>query len=297
MKKSFLTHFSSIKALMFTALVVLFGNTLSAQVTSSSIGGVISDKKSGETLIGASVIAVHTPSGTRYGSITNENGRFFLPAVRVGGPYKITVSFVGYKEQSQEGVYANLGTTASVNLAVGIDETVMEAVVITGNKNDVFSSNRTGAASTVNSAQLAALPTVGARSINDFTKYNTQGDGRSFNGQDSRLNNITLDGSVFNNGFGLGSSAVAGGRTNSTAFSLDAIEEIQVNVAPFDIRQSGFVGAGVNAVTRSGTNQLSGSVYTSVRNQDLIGNKARALPVTVTKFQENIYGGRLGGAL
>jgi Carboxypeptidase regulatory-like domain len=297
MKKSFLTHFSSIKALMFTALVVLFGNTLSAQVTSSSIGGVISDKKSGETLIGASVIAVHTPSGTRYGSVTNENGRFFLPAVRVGGPYKITVSFVGYKEQSQEGVYANLGTTATVNLAVSTDEAVMQEVVVTANKNDVFSSNRTGAASTVNSAQLAALPTVGARSINDFTKYNTQGDGRSFNGQDSRLNNITLDGSVFNNGFGLGTSAVAGGRTNSTAFSLDAIEEIQVNVAPFDIRQSGFVGAGVNAVTRSGTNQLSGSVYTSVRNQDLIGNKARALPVTVTKFQENIYGGRLGGAL
>jgi hypothetical protein len=297
MKKSFLTHFSSIKALMFTALVVLFGNTLSAQVTSSSIGGVIKDKKSGETLIGASVIAVHVPSGTRYGSVTNENGRFFLPAVRVGGPYKITVSFVGYKEQGQEGVYANLGTTATVNMDIATDEAVMQEVVITANKNDVFSSNRTGAASTVNSAQLAALPTVGARSINDFTKYNTQGDGRSFNGQDSRLNNITLDGSVFNNGFGLGSSAVAGGRTNSTAFSLDAIEEIQVNVAPFDIRQSGFVGAGVNAVTRSGNNTLSGSVYTSVRNQDLIGTKARALPVTVTKFQENIYGGRLGGAI
>jgi Carboxypeptidase regulatory-like domain len=297
MKKSSLTNFSSIKTLMFTALVMLFSNGLFAQVTSSSIGGIIKDKKSGETLIGASVIAVHVPSGTRYGSVTNEDGRFFMPSVRVGGPYKVTVTFVGYKEQMQEGVFAALGTTANVSMSISTDEAVMQEVVITANKNDVFSSNRTGAASTVNSAQLAALPTVGARSINDFTKYNTQGDGRSFNGQDSRLNNITLDGSVFNNGFGLGNSAIAGGRTNSTAFSLDAIEEIQVNVAPFDIRQSGFVGAGVNAVTRSGTNQVSGSVYTSVRNQDLIGTKARALPVTVTKFQENIYGGRLGGAI
>jgi Carboxypeptidase regulatory-like domain len=297
MKKSFLTHFSSIKALVLTAFVMLFSTGLFAQVTSSSIGGVIKDKKSGETLIGASVIAIHVPSGTRYASVTNENGRFFLPAVRVGGPYKITVTYVGYKEQAQEGVYANLGTTASVNMVVSSDEAVMQEVVITANKNDVFSANRTGAASTVNAAQLSALPTIGARSINDFTKYNTQGDGRSFNGQDSRLNNITIDGSVFNNGFGLGGSAIAGGRTGSTAFSLDAVEEIQVNVAPFDIRQSGFVGAGVNAVTRSGTNKLSGSAYTSNRNQNNIGKTARGLPVTVTRFNEDIFGARLGGAI
>lgn len=297
MKKSSLTNFSGIKTLMFTALVMLFSNGLMAQVTSSSITGTVTDKKNGETLIGASVIAIHTPSGTRYGSITNESGRFFMPAVRVGGPYSLTVSFIGYKESTEKGVYAALGSAANVNIILAEDVNVINEVVITASKSDVFSSNRTGAASTVNSNQLAALPTTGARSINDFTKYNTQGDGRSFNGQDSRLNNITLDGSVFNNGFGLGGAAIAGGRTGSTAFSLDAIEEIQVNVAPFDIRQSGFVGAGVNAVTRSGTNMIEGSVYTSIRNQDLIGTKARALPVTVNKFQENIYGGRLGGAI
>ncbi len=297
MKKSFLTNFSGIKALMFTALVVLLSNTLSAQVTSSSIGGIIKDKKSGETLIGASVIAVHVPSGTRYGSITNENGRFFLPAVRVGGPYKVTVSYVGYKAQEQSGVYAALGTTANVDMAVSADGEIMPELVVTANKNDVFSGNRTGAASTVNTAQLTTLPTIGARSINDFTKYNTQGDGRSFNGQDGRLNNITIDGSVFNNGFGLGGSAIAGGRTGSTAISLDAVEEIQVNVAPFDIRQSGFVGAGVNAVTRSGTNKISGSIYGSNRNQDNVGKTARGLPVTVTKFNEDIFGVRLGGPI
>lgn len=297
MKKSFLTNFSSIKTLMFTALVVLFSNGLMAQVTSSSIGGVIKDKKSGETLIGASVVAVHVPSGTRYGSITNEDGRFFMPAVRVGGPYKVTVSFVGYKEQIQEGVFAALGTTANVNMVIASDEAILQEAVVTAERSSIFSGNRTGAASTVNSAQLSTLPTVGARSINDFTKYNTQGDGRSFNGQDARLNNITIDGSVFNNGFGLGNSAIAGGRTGSTAISLDAVEEIQVNVAPFDIRQSGFVGAGVNAVTRSGTNKISGSVYGSNRNQDNVGKTARGLPVTVTKFNEDILGVRLGGAI
>ncbi len=299
MKKGFLTRINTGLPKAFLTILVIITSIIysQAQVTTSSIGGYVKDKKNGETLIGASVIAVHTPSGTRYAAITNDAGRFFMPAVRVGGPYDITVTFVGYKDAVEKGIYAALGTTANVDIKIAEDATVMAEIVVTADKNDVFSSNRTGAASTVNSAQLSALPTVGARSINDFTKYNTQGDGRSFNGQDSRLNNITIDGSVFNNGFGLGSSAVAGGRTGSTAFSLDAIEEIQVNVAPFDIRQSGFVGAGVNAVTRSGTNKFQGSAYTSVRNQDLIGNKARILPVTVSKFQENIYGARFGGAI
>ena len=239
MKKGFFTKIKSLQRAVLTLLVVFTSMVLSnAQVTTSSIGGTIKDKKSGETLIGASVVAVHLESGSRYAAITNDAGSFFMPAVRVGGPYNITVTYVGYKDATQNGVYAALGTTANVNLSVSSNEAVLEAVTIVGNKNDVFSSNRTGAASTVNSTQLTSLPTVGARSINDFTKYNTQGDGRSFNGQDARLNNITIDGSVFNNGFGLGSSAAAGGRTNSTAFSLDAIEEIQVNVAPFDIRQS-----------------------------------------------------------
>ncbi len=298
MKKRFLTRIKSITQLMLLTFAIFSTQVSSyAQVTTSSIGGVIKDKKSGETLIGASVIATHTPSGTRYAAITNDAGHFFMPAVRVGGPYDVVVTFVGYKEVAQKGIYAALGSTANVDVAIATDESLLGEVTVTASKSDVFSSNRTGAASTVNSAQLSALPTVGARTINDFTKYNTQGDGRSFNGQDSRLNNITLDGSVFNNGFGLGGSAQAGGRTGSTAFSLDAIEEIQVNVAPFDIRQSGFVGAGVNAVTRSGNNKLQGSIYTSVRNQDFIGKAARALPVSVAKFQENIYGGRLGGAL
>jgi hypothetical protein len=298
MKKGFFSRLLSTRTAMLTIFVVFFSMAnLTAQVTTSSISGVITDSKTKESVIGASVVAVHVPSGTRYAAITNEDGRYFMPSVRVGGPYKVTVSFVGYKEAFKEGISAPLGSAANVNVAIGEDAQVMEEVVITANKADVFSSNRTGAASTVNSAQLAALPTIGARSINDFTKYNPQGNGRSFGGQDSRLNNITIDGSVFNNGFGLGNSATAGGRTGSTAISLDAIEEIQINVAPFDVRQSNFVGAGVNAVTRSGTNDFQGSAYTFLRNENLVGDQARQLPVTVNRFQENIIGARLGGPI
>ncbi len=297
MENCFLTTVLNTRKAIFTVILVAFGFAAKAQVTTSSISGVVKDKKNGETLIGASVVATHVPSGSRYAAVTNEDGRYFMPAVRVGGPYKVTVTYVGYKENFQENIYSALGTAANVNFTVSEDANIIDEVVITADKNDVFSSNRTGAASTVSSAQLSVLPTIGARSINDFTKYNPQGNGRNFGGQDSRLNSVTIDGSVFNNGFGLGPSASAGGRTGSTAISLDAIEEIQVNLAPFDVRQSGFVGAGVNAVTRSGTNEFSGSAYTFFRNESLYGTQARELPVTVNKFNENIYGFRLGGPI
>jgi Carboxypeptidase regulatory-like domain len=297
MENCFLTTVLNIRKAIFTAILVALGFAAQAQVTTSSISGIVKDKKNGETLIGASVIATHVPSGSRYAAVTNDNGHYTMPAVRVGGPYKVVVTYVGYKENVQENIYSALGTAANVNFTVSEDSEVMAEVVITGEKNDLFSSNRTGAASTVSSAQLAVLPTIGARSINDFTKYNPQGNGRNFGGQDSRLNSITIDGSVFNNGFGLGSSATAGGRTGSTAISLDAIEEIQVNLTPFDVRQSGFVGAGVNAVTRSGTNEFQGSGYTFFRNESLYGKEARDLPVTVNKLNENIYGFRIGGPI
>jgi Carboxypeptidase regulatory-like domain len=297
MENCFLTTVLNIRKAIFTVILVAFGIAAQAQVTTSSISGTVKDKKNGETLIGASVIAIHVPSGSRYAAVTNDNGRYTMPAVRVGGPYKVVVTYVGYKENVQENIYSALGTAANVNFTVSEDSEVMAEVVITGEKNDLFSSNRTGAASTVSSAQLAVLPTIGARSINDFTKYNPQGNGRNFGGQDSRLNSITIDGSVFNNGFGLGNSASAGGRTGSTAISLDAIEEIQVNLTPFDVRQSGFVGAGVNAVTRSGTNEFQGSGYTFFRNESLYGKEARELPVVVNKFNENIYGVRIGGPI
>jgi hypothetical protein len=295
MKKTLLTTFNNSMRTLWVAIAVFITSSLHAQVTTASIGGVVYDAKTNETLIGASVIAIHVPSGSRYGAVTNEVGQYFIPAVRVGGPYKLTSTFVGYKDVVIEAVYAALGTTTNISFQLGSDEKLIDVLVVTAERGE--SGSKTGAASTVNSKQLAALPSIGARSINDFTKYNAQGNGRNFNGQDSRMNNITIDGSVFNNGFGLGNQAAAGGRTGSTPISLDAIEEIQVNVAPYDIRQSGFVGAGVNAVTRSGNNQFSGSAYTTTRNQDNVGKNARNLPVTVANFSENIIGARLGGPI
>ena len=276
--------------------LLLTGVTAFAQVTSSTISGIITDQ-AGEGLAGATVVAIHTPSGSRYGTTSNVSGRYTLPAVRVGGPFSVTVSYTGFEPQTIEGVMTSLGSTSNVDFQLAETGVNLDEINIIANRNDLFSSQRTGAASTFDKARVTSVPAIGSRSINSVTKYNPNGNGRSFGGQDTRLNNFTIDGSVFNNGFGLGSEAQAGGRTNSTAISLDAIEEIQVNVAPFDVRQTGFVGAGINAVTRSGTNDFSGSVYYNTRSANMYGNKAGKENVSSNVFNENVIGARIGGPI
>lgn len=275
-------------------LAVLAGSGATAQgVTTSSIVGSVTDSKN-EGLPGATVVAVHTPSGTRYGTITNGEGRYTLPTVRIGGPYRVTVTFVGFKDQVREGLNASLGTAANADFRLADEGSQLDEVVVTGNRSDVFSSERTGAATSINTQQLQTLPSVN-RQLSDFTRLTPQGNGASFAGQDSRLNNITVDGSVFNSSFGLGNQP--GQRTGVAPISIDAIEEIQVSLAPYDVRQGSFTGAGINTVTRSGTNELSGSAFHFLKNRRLIGNRADGAPVAVGAFNQTQSGFRLGGPI
>ena len=272
-------------------------NQIVAQgVTTSQLSGVIKDAN-GLAVIGAIVKAEHVSSGTLYGTVTNESGRFYIQGLRVGGPYKVTSNFTGMQESMKESIYTSLGNTTIVNIEMKEAEIALDEVIISDSKSAIFSSSRTGSSSNFNNSTITALPAIGSRSITGVTKYDPHGNGSSFGGQDSRLNNFTIDGSVFNNGFGLGTESQAGGRTGSTAISLDAIEQLQVNVAPFDIRQSGFVGSGINAVTRSGTNDYSGSVYYNFRNNTLQGTKAKNNTLTVPKYDEKVIGARIGGPI
>ena len=291
----------------FLFAFLLCGLTTFAQVTTSTITGLVTDSD-GEGLIGATVVATHVPSGTRYGSATNALGRYTLPAVRVGGPFTVTITYTGFEPETREGVFTSLGTAANVDFVLREVGTALGEVTITAVRSDIFSSDRTGAATTFGSNVLRTAPAVGARSIGSITKYNPNGNGSSFGAQDSRLNNFTIDGSVFNNGFGLGTDAQAGGRTGSTAISLDAIEELQVNIAPFDVRQTGFVGSGINAVTRSGTNEFTGTAFFNIRKNDTTGlfnrtefkdlnNDGKNDKITIGQFDEKVYGLSLGGPI
>ncbi|WP_324672866.1 TonB-dependent receptor [Hymenobacter sp. GOD-10R] len=262
-------------------------------VTTSSMTGIVKDTK-GQSLPGASVVAVHTPSGTKYGTATNSDGRYNLPNMRVGGPYTITVSYVGYETKVLDNIQLALGTAGTFSFNLSDQSSALQEVVVTGNKNGVFSSDRTGAATNITREAINSLPTL-SRSLTDFTRLTPQANGQSFGGQDNRLNNITVDGSILNSSFGL--AGQPGGRANATPISLDAIEQIQVNVAPYDVRQSGFVGAGVNAVTRSGTNEFSGSVFYNIQGDKLVGDRAKNTKLTVNNFSNKQAGFRLGGPI
>ncbi|MBC7884638.1 MAG: carboxypeptidase regulatory-like domain-containing protein [Saprospiraceae bacterium] len=283
------------KVLLF-CLFLLAGYFAQAQVTTSSMTGKITDQNNTE-LIGATVIAVHTPSGSQYGTTTSDDGRFNLIGMRVGGPYEVTVSYIGYKTSTIGNVYLNLGVTADLNSKLMEEMTIIDEVVVSAGRNDLFSADRSGAAVTFGKDALNAIPNIN-RTLNSVGKYNVYSNGSgSFAGQDSRFSSFTVDGSVFNNGFGLGSSASAGGRTGTTAISFDALEEVQFNITPFDVRQSGFAGAGINAVTRSGTNEFTGSVYGFTRSNALTGKKAVGLDLPKFTIDEKTFGARLGGAI
>ncbi|NNM23876.1 MAG: TonB-dependent receptor [Flavobacteriaceae bacterium] len=266
-----------------------------AQVTTSSIKGLVSDSSS-EPFSGANIVAVHTPSGTTYGAITNFDGRFNLLNMRVGGPYSITVSYVGYKTQTFDDVYLTLGKTENLKVVMVEDAEELDTVVITGTTgNNVFGSDRTGAETSVGRRELTRLPTI-TRSASDFTRLEPTASAGSFAGRNDQFNNFSLDGAIFNNPFGL-DAATPGGQTDAQPVSLDAIDQIQVSVAPYDVTQAGFTGAAVNAVTKSGTNEFHGTAYGFFRNEDLTGSKIKGEDIFVPDLNQTQFGASLGGPI
>ncbi len=285
------------RLLAFTVLLVaLFaGKEATAQgVTTAAISGLVADNK-GEGLPGATVIAVHTPSGTQYATTTRPDGRYNFPNVRIGGPYTITISFVGFKEQKVEGVNLAIGQNFNFSPTLSDSGVELSEIVVSSTRNPVMNSDRTGAATNITRETIQALPTLN-RSFNDYVRLTPQaGSGSSFAGRNGGYNNITIDGALFNNAFGL--SGQVGGQTNAQPISLDAVDQIAVSIAPYDVREGSFTGAGVNVVTRSGTNDFSGSAYYFTRNQSFIGKKVAGTENPLSNFKLNNYGFRLGGPI
>ncbi|WP_143959453.1 TonB-dependent receptor [Litoribacter populi] len=282
---------SLLKCVIALAMFISASGALFAQgVTTASMQGIVTDE-TGESLPGANVVAIHEPSGTRYGAVTNVEGRFVLANVRVGGPYRVAITYIGFEDRIFEGIQLALGQNYTINarMSDGMDLDVIE---VSASKDKVMNSDRTGASLNLSNETINSLPTI-SRSINDFTRLTPQSNGNSFAGTSSRFNNFTIDGNIYNNNFGLGSGQFAGGNP----VSLDAIEEVQVNLAPYDVRQGGFTGAGVNAVTRSGTNQFTGSAYYFLRNDQMIGNRIGDNFVNPSDARNEIMGFRLGGPI
>jgi len=298
------TRFLSTLALCLLVVATALGQG----VTTASMNGRITDE-SGEPLIGANILAVHVPSGSTYGNATDVDGFYRIPGMRVGGPYTVRVSYTGYEEFVQENVYLSLGQ--SYRLSPELSETALELgeVEVTALRNDVFDGNRTGQETVVTERLINDIPTI-TRAIGDYARFNplasidenTDGFTISLAGQNNRYNTIYIDGAVNNDAFGLAGSGTNGGQTGVQPISIDAIEQFTISVAPFDVRQSGFAGGAINAVTRSGTNEFEGSAYYFLRNEDLAGETpvedgSDQERMKLADFTAQTYGFRLGGPI
>ena len=265
------------------------------QVTTSSISGTVKSA-TGEMLPGATVTAVHTPTGTGYTTISTRNGVFNIVNMIPGGPYTIEISFVGYTAYKESDVILRLGETTRIDPLLNPSGSQLSDVVVSAGRGSSISGRRkTGASTSIGKEQITSMPTL-SRSLQDFTRFVPQANGNSFGGASNRFNNITIDGAVNNDVFGLSGSGTPGGQAATTPISLDAIQEIQVVLAPYDITYGNFTGAGVNAVTRSGTNNLEGSVYYFLRNEGTVG-KDPLTRAKSTEFSDKQYGLRIGGPI
>ena len=278
--------------MMVTALL-MFSVAVVAQVTTSSLAGKVTlDDANGEEVIGATVQAVHEPSGTRYAAVTNVSGRFTIQGMRTGGPYSVTVSYIGFQPKTLKDINLQLGETYDLQVWLSEDANELAEVVISG-KASKFAAEKTGASTSINNTQMMQMPTVN-RSISDIAKLSPYANGMSFAGGDGRSTNFTIDGANFNNNFGLSDKLPGGGNP----ISLDAIEEVQVVVAPFDVRQTNFIGGGINAITKSGTNTFKGTAYVYYRDQNLRGNRIDHQDLGARPDEKKTtYGFTLGGPI
>lgn len=296
------------------AFLMITATSFAQGTTTSSMNGRVLDTGN-ESLPGATVIAVHTPTGSQFGCITDNDGYFRLPNMHVGGPYKLTVSFVGFESFEKDEIYLALGQTFRVNVTLGEKQLELEEVQVVGvriQEYNIFDGNRTGAETVVGVEQIEILPTIG-RDITDFIRLTPQAvvrddeDGAmsiSIAGANNRYNSISIDGAVNNDVFGLAPTGTNGGQTGASPISMDVIEQFQVVLAPFDVRQGGFAGGGINAVTRRGANDIKGSIYYYSRNENLAGKTPTddpefpdSLRKKLDPFTARTYGARLGGPI
>lgn len=276
-----------------SAVMMMIAVTVSAQVTTASLSGKVADEDK-EAIIGATVQAVHEPSGTMYGAITNVDGRYTIQGMRAGGPYTVSISYVGYQTNVFKDVTLQLGEVYNLDAKMSESAELLQEVVVTAQKTK-FSTEKTGATTNISNAQIVNMPSV-SRSITDYSRLSAYGgNGMSFAGSDGRTANFTIDGANFNNNFGLSSNLPGGGNP----VSIEAIDEIQVVISPFDVRQTNFIGGGINAITKSGTNTYKGSAYIYHRNENMRGDAIdrEAIAGAREKDQSTTYGFTIGGPI
>ena len=282
------------RIIFLMTMLLTLSLTAMAQITTSSMAGKVTLEGTSEEVIGATIQAVHEPSGTRYATVSNSSGRFSIQGMRTGGPYVVTVSYIGYQTKTIKGIVLQLGETYRLDVWITENANELSEVVISG-KATKFTEEKTGATTNISSAQITNLPTVN-RSLTDVTRLSPYGgNGMSFAGSDGRLANFTVDGANFNNNFGLSDKLPGGGNP----ISIDAIEELQVVISPFDVRQTNFIGGGVNAITKSGTNTFKGSAYVYHRNENMRGDAVDHQTVAGAreKDRNTTYGFTLGGPI
>ena len=273
-------------------VMLLLTTTVSAQVTTASMSGKVVDA-SNESLIGATVRAVHTPTGTIYNTVTQSNGQYRFQNLRIGGPYTVEFSYVGFNPEKVSNINLVLGEDHTLNIVMKEDAQTLGEVLVVADRSSVISSNRTGAQEIITRDKMDKMPSL-SHSLTDFTKLTPMSSGSNFAGTSYRFNNVTVDGASFNNSFGLSSSLGAAG---TEPISLEALEQVQVMIAPYDVRNGAFTGAGINSVTKSGSNQWHASAYMYTKSPSMTGYRQKDDINTVTEFSNHQYGISLSGPI